>query len=56
MTIKTLAARSALKSRRCAKCPLNTFPKRKCTEEILNACLNSFIEGFIKGHRKINNL
>ena len=43
--------------RMCAKCPFNTKPKTRCTEEIWNLCSNSFIEGFVKGakYKKIKN-
>jgi hypothetical protein len=37
----------------CTKCPFNTRPKSRCTEEIWNLCSNSFIEGFVKGAKYI---
>ena len=44
-------------NRRCAKCPLNTKPKTRCTEEIWQVCRNSFVSGFKKGveyHKNLN--
>ena len=49
------AAKQENMSRRscCNKCPFNTLPKSRCTEEIWNLCSNSFIAGFIKGAKYI---
>ena len=41
------------RSRMCAKCPFNTTPKSRCTEEIWNLCSDSFIEGFVKGAKYV---
>ena len=35
--------------RMCAKCPFNTKPKSRCTEEIYTLCSTSFVTGFRKG-------
>ena len=45
-------------NRRCAKCPLNTRPKTRCTEEIWCVCKNAYVSGFKKGveYSKNNNL
>lgn len=45
-------------NRRCAKCPLNTKPKTRCTEEIWCLCRNAYVSGFKKGveYSKNNNL
>ena len=37
------------RSRMCAKCPFNTKPKSRCTEEIYTLCSTSFVTGFRKG-------
>ena len=45
------------RSRMCAKCPFNTKPKSRCTEEIYTLCSTSFVTGFRKGAnwRKMEN-
>ena len=45
------------RSRMCAKCPFNTTPKSRCTEEIYTLCSTSFVTGFRKGAnwRKMEN-
>ena len=37
------------RSRMCNKCPFNTKPKSRCTEEIYTLCSTSFMTGFRKG-------
>ena len=51
--IKKVAKQADLRRKCCAKCPFNTLPKSRCTEEIWNLCSNSFIEGFVKGAKYI---
>lgn len=40
----------------CTKCPFNSYPKTRCTEEIWNLCSDSFIEGFVKGAKYVKKI
>lgn len=47
--IEKVANQTNGRSRKCAKCPLNTRPKTRCTEEIWGVCRSAFVSGFVKG-------
>ena len=54
--VTKIAKKANLRRRSCCnKCPFNTRPKTRCTEEIWNLCSNSFIEGFVKGSALAKN-
>lgn len=46
--VKEQAKLAALRSR-CKNCPLHPH---RCTAEILKACTDSFVEGYVKGAKE----